>query len=488
MANVKTSQFPANQALASGDLVDLTQNVATVLTSVQATMIEVADFVNQQAWAANADAGGFDLTNVGLVDGKDVAGHVDDATIHFTEAGIDHGSVAGLGDDDHTQYVLADGTRAISTTLSASSGAETLLSVTPTVNQSGTAGYTGLLVDVTETATGSGAKEAIRLDVGGSPVARISNTGATFVSGAMAVGQASDADSNALLHVFDSDPSGAASAVGDLVQLERSGGSFINFLGGATDISGVVFSDNVVRNDGSILYNRGENTLTVRANSGTVAIFGNNGLALGRNITIPPGDVFTVTTPGISDMFRIAAGKVGIGRGPHAFDSHVLQVHRNATTECWLQLGNNSTGTTSTDGVLFGVSDSSGTVVIRNQENSDIRIETNTTERMRVEAGGSVEIATSPSGAAAGKLHVNQESATGAIPVLALDQNDLSEEFIRLIGESAVDASQSLVDAADLTTPGAIQGWFKVYVQDDAGTGPITDGVYYVPFYSAPTA
>lgn len=87
-----------------------------------------------------------------------------------------------------------------------------------------------------------------------------------------------------------------------------------------------------------------------------------------------------------------------------------------------------------------------------------------------------------------GKLHVDQTSATGAKPVITLDQGDLSEEFIRLIGESTTDASQSLVDAVDMATPGTIQGWFKIYVQDDQATNPITDSIYYVPFYSAPTA
>jgi hypothetical protein len=43
-----------------------------------------------------------------LLDGYTTDGefstHTGDATIHFTEASIDHGSIAGLGDDDHTQY------------------------------------------------------------------------------------------------------------------------------------------------------------------------------------------------------------------------------------------------------------------------------------------------------------------------------------------------------------------------------------------------
>lgn len=40
-------------------------------------------------------------------------GHTGDTTVHFTEASVDHGNIIGLGDDDHTQYLLADGTRAM---------------------------------------------------------------------------------------------------------------------------------------------------------------------------------------------------------------------------------------------------------------------------------------------------------------------------------------------------------------------------------------
>jgi len=87
----------------------------------------------------------------------------------------------------------------------------------------------------------------------------------------------------------------------------------------------------------------------------------------------------------------------------------------------------------------------------------------------------------------AGQLDVRQQSSAGAIPVLRLEQDDVSEEFLRLIGQSTTDASQSLVDAADMPTPGTIVGWFKVYIEDEQATNPIPDGVYYVPFYSAPT-
>jgi len=38
--------------------------------------------------------------------------HIADSSVHFTQSSIDHGSIAGLSDDDHPQYMKADGTRA----------------------------------------------------------------------------------------------------------------------------------------------------------------------------------------------------------------------------------------------------------------------------------------------------------------------------------------------------------------------------------------
>jgi hypothetical protein len=89
--------------------------------------------------------------------------------------------------------------------------------------------------------------------------------------------------------------------------------------------------------------------------------------------------------------------------------------------------------------------------------------------------------------APAAQLHVDQAVTDAAVPVLTLDQADVSEPFVKLIGESTTDNSQSLIDAADLEDPGAVVGWFKVYVEDVQGTNPIADGAYWVPFYATPT-
>ena len=58
-----------------------------------------------------------------------------------------------------------------------SSGTQNLISLTPTVNQSSTAGYTALLLNITETATGSGTKNLLDLQVGGTSKFSVSNTG-----------------------------------------------------------------------------------------------------------------------------------------------------------------------------------------------------------------------------------------------------------------------------------------------------------------------
>lgn len=52
-----------------------------------------------------------DLSSISGSLSSDFLSHINDGSIHFTESSIDHGNIQGLGDDDHTQYILSDGTR-----------------------------------------------------------------------------------------------------------------------------------------------------------------------------------------------------------------------------------------------------------------------------------------------------------------------------------------------------------------------------------------
>jgi hypothetical protein len=45
-----------------------------------------------------------DLTSIGTYTHAAIDSHINDASIHFTVPSIDHGSISGLGDDDHPQY------------------------------------------------------------------------------------------------------------------------------------------------------------------------------------------------------------------------------------------------------------------------------------------------------------------------------------------------------------------------------------------------
>lgn len=76
----------------------------------------------------------------------------------------------------------------VGATFSASSGVQTVFSLNPTINQSGTAGYTADLINVTETATGSGAKNLLDYQVGGASKFKVSNIGAANLADSLDIG------------------------------------------------------------------------------------------------------------------------------------------------------------------------------------------------------------------------------------------------------------------------------------------------------------
>jgi hypothetical protein len=80
------------------------------------------------------------------------------------------------------------------------------------------------------------------------------------------------------------------------------------------------------------------------------------------------------------------------------------------------------------------------------------------------------------------QLHVDQSNSSGAMPVLHLDQADISEEFIKLTGNAAAATlTQSFVAEADVTTA-TRQGFLKIEINDKGNQ--ITDGAYFIPFFS----
>jgi hypothetical protein len=69
--------------------------------------------------------------------------------------------------------------------MSASAGEQTFFEILPKVNQSSTAGYTGFLMNVVETATGTGTHKLVDLQVGGVSKFRVDNQGDLTVNGSV---------------------------------------------------------------------------------------------------------------------------------------------------------------------------------------------------------------------------------------------------------------------------------------------------------------
>jgi hypothetical protein len=102
------------------------------------------------------------------------------------------------------------------------------------------------------------------------------------------------------------------------------------------------------------------------------------------------------------------------------------------------------------------------------------------TERMRIAANGGISIGNVATPLA--QLHIDQESGSGAIPVMILDQADVDEPFTKYIGTAAAATlTRSIVAEGDVTTA-TRQGFVKIEIEDVGNQ--VTDQDYYVPFYT----
>jgi hypothetical protein len=100
--------------------------------------------------------------------------------------------------------------------------------------------------------------------------------------------------------------------------------------------------------------------------------------------------------------------------------------------------------------------------------------------RLRLAASGRVKMGDDDTDIT-GQVHIDQESATGALTVLYLEQQDTNWSFLTLHG-TATNAvvGESLVEYADANGTGAV--WAQVRVVDDGGQN--LDGTYYMLLYS----
>lgn len=233
---------------------------------------------------------------------------------------------------------------------------------------------------------------------------------------------------------------------------------------------GAASNDGVLRTDTSLTYTDGGNFVTLSFNaSGATAAGADTQIQYNDGGNYGAEAAFTYTkgtnTMNVDKIVADSGGGFGTGTG------------------YWF--GDGNTGFYESADNLLELDIATGGAFVINDDGNDVdlRIESaNDTDLIATE--GSVDAV--GIGVAAGsigaKLHVDQTSATGAKPVLTVDQADVSEEFVRFIGTAAAaDVTQTIVDNDNVSTA-TLNGWLRVYVQDDGNQ--ITDSAYYIPIYS----
>lgn len=134
-------------------------------------------------WSGNSFNISVEKGGTGLPRGLSILG----SPVAIGTASTTFGIAEGTSSSGYYQFNRSSGTAnatisAVTGTWSQSSGSCVGLSISPTINQSSTAGYTALKVDATETATGSGAKTLLDLQIGSSSKFRVDNSGSATMT------------------------------------------------------------------------------------------------------------------------------------------------------------------------------------------------------------------------------------------------------------------------------------------------------------------
>ena len=170
----------------------------------------------------------------------------------------------------------------VSGNFTGSSGDQTMMQVNTTINQTSTAGYTGIKLNVTETATGSGTKNLLDLQVGGTSKASISNTGNATFANLVTVGPGttgSPYDATTFLHVKGTTRS--------IVQQSSTNDAYY------------MFGDAAANNVAWLGYDHSNNQLSLHT-SGTTHIDGDTtfagNIAMAANATVDGVDISALPT------------------------------------------------------------------------------------------------------------------------------------------------------------------------------------------------
>jgi len=221
-----------------------------------------------------------------------------------------------------------------------------------------------------------------------------------------------------------------------------------------TAASLVASSKHLLYTDGSTMFDVLADCGNISAN-GTLTVAGNVSLNGGTFIYNEAGADLDARFEGSGDanLLYLDAGndRIGIKTASPSTELHVVG-------------GIKATSTIDFDGGTFTFNDTGADL--------DFRIESDDDAYNFISDAGNDRIGIGTSGAPGGKLEVNQNSSTGAIACLELDQDDQDQEFIKFDGTTASDQTKSLTTD---TSVGSLTGHIRVNVNG-------TD--FWIPYYA----
>ena len=231
--------------------------------------------------------------------------------------------------------------------------------------------------------------------------------------------------------------------------LQISGVQVINSARNMSNIgtinSGAITSTGAISADTHFTSSDSNATLSTSGSGGTVRLRPNGSSSTTGQVTV------------------VSSGNVGIGTDLPNFKLHLKD---GTSTAVYQQFSNDTTGNTSSDGTVLGI-DADGDFLINNQESKTIKLYTADTERVRINAAGSVGINTqSPSGelhivglssgngdvyverTSGAKIHTQAQSAKGVFGTssnhdLAFKTNNTQRMYINTSGKVGIGVSPS---------------------------------------------
>jgi len=188
---------------------------------------------------------------------------------------------------------------------------------------------------------------------------------------------------------------------------------------------------------------------------------------------------FFTSASGTERMRIDSTGNVGIGTSSIASggaNTQNVQIHNSTANSTYFKLSTSGTGATASDGfdLIMG---NDGTAYVWNRENSSTIFATNNTERMRIEASGSILCSGDTNGEVSHRLqNINSGSATESTLYITNEANNAAGLFLSTTGTSFTTAGGFVQDSSVVGSGTLASGGLSIMTRANADMRFYTNG------------